>query len=107
MRPQATQEIIARLPETTGEEFEAAIGAARDAFPAWRQTPVPTRARVMLKLQQLIRENMVRAAALRAAEQDDSVDLVACRNSLTSYRSRVSHAVQNHRVMLLGPTAGS
>ncbi len=61
---QATQEVISRLPQTTGEEFEAAVGAARDAFPAWRQTPVPTRARVMLKLQQLIRENMVRGASL-------------------------------------------
>jgi len=62
--PQATQEVISRLPQTTGDEFEAAVGAARDAFPAWRQTPVPTRARVMLKLQQLIRENMVRGAVL-------------------------------------------
>jgi hypothetical protein len=65
--PQATQEVISRLPETTGEEFEAAVGAARDAFPAWRRTPVPTRARVMLKLQQLIRENMVRAAQMWCA----------------------------------------
>ena len=66
--PQATQEVISRLPETTGEEFEAAVSAARDAFPAWRRTPVPTRARVMLKLQQLIRENMVRTAATLSVE---------------------------------------
>lgn len=33
--------------------------AAKDAFPKWRNTPVSTRARVMLKLQQLINENMV------------------------------------------------
>ena len=66
-RPQATQEVISRLPETTGEEFEAAVSAAKNAFPAWRQTPVPTRARAMLKLQQLIRENMVRRGRPRAA----------------------------------------
>jgi malonate-semialdehyde dehydrogenase (acetylating)/methylmalonate-semialdehyde dehydrogenase len=36
------------------------VQAAKAAFPAWRNTPVPTRARVMFKLQQLIRENWVR-----------------------------------------------
>ena len=52
--------MIALLPETTAVEFDAAVAAAKAAFPAWRRTPVSTRARVMLKLQQLIRENMVR-----------------------------------------------
>lgn len=59
MPTQATQEVIGRLPETTEAEFNAAVAAASAAYPQWRKTPVPTRARVMFKLQQLIRENMV------------------------------------------------
>lgn len=55
----ATQEVVSRLPETTGEEFDAAVRAAADAFPAWKRTPVSVRARVMFKLQQLIREQTV------------------------------------------------
>ncbi len=39
--------------------------AAKDAFPKWRDTPVSTRARVMLKLQHLINENMVRRGERR------------------------------------------
>jgi malonate-semialdehyde dehydrogenase (acetylating)/methylmalonate-semialdehyde dehydrogenase len=56
---QATQEVVSRLPETTAAEFNAAVAAAKQAFPAWRATPVPTRQRVMLKFQELIRANWV------------------------------------------------
>lgn len=59
MPTQATQEVVSRLPLVTDSEFEEAVKAAKDAFPAWKRTPVPHRQRVMLKLQQLIRENMV------------------------------------------------
>lgn len=54
--------MLSKLPLTTPTEFDAAVAAAKAAFPAWRDTPVPTRARVMLKLQQLIRENWVGSA---------------------------------------------
>lgn len=56
---QATQEVVSRMPVVTNKEFEEAVQAAKDAFPAWKRTPVPHRQRVMLKFQQLIRENMV------------------------------------------------
>lgn len=56
---QANQDVLAKLPLTTQTEFEAAVAAAKAAFPKWRATPVPTRARVMLKFQELIRANMV------------------------------------------------
>jgi acyl-CoA reductase-like NAD-dependent aldehyde dehydrogenase len=56
---QATQQVLSRLPLTTEAEFAAAVQSAREAFPKWRDTPIPTRLRVMFKLQQLIREHMV------------------------------------------------
>lgn len=61
--------MLSRLPLTTPSEFDAAVAAAKAAFPAWRDTPVPQRARVMLKLQQLIRENWDDLARLVTAEQ--------------------------------------
>ena len=57
---QATQDVVSRVPQTTEAEFQAAVSAAQDAFPAWRRTPVSVRQRVMHRLQHLIRENMVR-----------------------------------------------
>lgn len=51
----ATQEVLSRLPEVTPAEFNAAVAAAKAAFPKWRATPVSARARVMFKFQELIR----------------------------------------------------
>jgi delta 1-pyrroline-5-carboxylate dehydrogenase len=50
---------VSRVPFTTNEEFRAAVSAAKQAFPAWRNTPITTRQRVMLKLQELIRRDIV------------------------------------------------
>ena len=65
----ATQEVLARVPFATTEEMNAAVTAAKFAFKTWRKTPIGTRARVFLKYQQLIRENMKDLAAILTAEQ--------------------------------------
>lgn len=65
----ATQEVLARVPLTTAEEVDAAVAAGKAAFKTWRKTPIGTRARIFLKLQQLIRENMKDLAATLTAEQ--------------------------------------
>eukprot|EP00879_Flechtneria_rotunda_P000420 GHRR01000514.1.p1 GENE.GHRR01000514.1~~GHRR01000514.1.p1 ORF type:complete len:535 (+),score=119.48 GHRR01000514.1:75-1679(+) len=65
----ATQEVVSLLPQTTADEFDAAVQAAKDAFPAWRNTPVPTRTRVMLKFQELIRANWDELAECVTTEQ--------------------------------------
>jgi malonate-semialdehyde dehydrogenase (acetylating)/methylmalonate-semialdehyde dehydrogenase len=65
----ATQEVLARVPLATAAEIAAAVGAAKSAFKTWRKTPIGARARIFLKYQQLIRENMQELAALLTAEQ--------------------------------------
>ena len=69
----ATQEVLARVPFATKAEVESAIAAAREAFKTWRNTPLAARARVMLKLQQLIRDNLSRMAQTLTAEQGKTV----------------------------------
>ena len=65
----ATQEVLARVPFATGEEIDAAVASASQAFKTWRKTPIGARARIFLKYQQLIRENMKELAAILTAEQ--------------------------------------
>lgn len=65
----ATQEVLARVPFATADEVNAAVASAQDAFKTWRKTPIGVRARIFLKYQQLIRENMQELAALLTAEQ--------------------------------------
>ena len=65
----ATQEVLAHVPLATADELNAAVSAAKAAFKTWRKTPIGARARIFLKLQQLIRENMTDLAATLTAEQ--------------------------------------
>jgi len=65
----ATQEVLARVPFATTEEMNAAVASAKQAFMTWRKTPIGARARIFLKYQQLIRENIKELAAILTAEQ--------------------------------------
>eukprot|EP01013_Petalomonas_cantuscygni_P022862 TRINITY_DN44184_c0_g1_i1.p1 TRINITY_DN44184_c0_g1~~TRINITY_DN44184_c0_g1_i1.p1 ORF type:complete len:521 (-),score=152.34 TRINITY_DN44184_c0_g1_i1:485-2047(-) len=48
----ATQEITANVPECTTAELDAAVSAAHNAFPVWRDWSPSARMRVILALQQ-------------------------------------------------------
>jgi malonate-semialdehyde dehydrogenase (acetylating)/methylmalonate-semialdehyde dehydrogenase len=65
----ATQEVIGRVPFATADEVNAAVAAAAHAFKTWRVTPLGARMRIMLKFQDLVRQNMKRVAQTLTAEQ--------------------------------------
>lgn len=65
----ATQEVLAQVPFATDDEIALAVQSAKEAFKTWRKTSIGTRARIFLKYQQLIRENMQELAAILTAEQ--------------------------------------
>ena len=65
----ATQEVLAQVPFATDEELNAAVASAKKAFKTWKNTPLAARARIMLKLQALVREHMSRIAQTLSAEQ--------------------------------------
>jgi malonate-semialdehyde dehydrogenase (acetylating)/methylmalonate-semialdehyde dehydrogenase len=65
----ATQAVLAHVPFASDAEIDAAIAAAKAAFKTWKNTPIAARARVMLKLQALVREHMSRIAVTLSAEQ--------------------------------------
>jgi malonate-semialdehyde dehydrogenase (acetylating) / methylmalonate-semialdehyde dehydrogenase len=45
---------IGRVPMSGARDVDAAVKAARAAFPAWRATPAPERARVLFRLKSLL-----------------------------------------------------
>jgi malonate-semialdehyde dehydrogenase (acetylating) / methylmalonate-semialdehyde dehydrogenase len=65
----ATQEVLARVPFATADEINLSIACAAEAFKTWKNTPIGARARIMLKLQELIRRDMKKLAACLTAEQ--------------------------------------
>lgn len=64
----ATQEVVAQVPLATPEEVELAVASAVRAFQSWRNTSLGARMRVMLRLQQLIREHTSQLAELITRE---------------------------------------
>jgi len=53
----ATGEVIARAPLSTREDLDRAVASAKRAFPEWRDTPAPVRARSMFRLRALLEEH--------------------------------------------------
>jgi len=64
----ATQEVLALAPKATAEEIEAAVASAKAAFLAWREVPVPERARLMLRYQHLLKEHHEELAQILARD---------------------------------------
>ena len=64
----STGKPIAQVPQCTAAEVEKAIAAAKAAFPAWKNTPVRTRASIMMKLRNLIERDKEELTRMVATE---------------------------------------
>ncbi|MGB4590281.1 MAG: CoA-acylating methylmalonate-semialdehyde dehydrogenase [Clostridiaceae bacterium] len=53
----ATGEIMELVPISNFDDFDLAVQSAKDAYKTWSTTPVPRRARLMFKYQQLLVEH--------------------------------------------------
>lgn len=51
----ATQELLAKVPQSTEAEFNAAVANAKDTFREWKEVSVSNRVRFMLKYQELVK----------------------------------------------------
>jgi len=52
---------VAYVPQSTDEEFNEAVDSCKKAFVSWREVPISTRVRHMLKYQELLKQNQVRS----------------------------------------------
>lgn len=68
----ATGEIIAKLPISTREDVNHAVAVANKAFQTWKKVPVPQRARILFRYQQLLVENWDELARLVTLENGKS-----------------------------------
>ena len=53
----ATQEVLCEVPFATGAEVDRAVAGAQAAFEAWREVPVPERARLLFAYQDLLKRH--------------------------------------------------
>ncbi|MDC7718139.1 CoA-acylating methylmalonate-semialdehyde dehydrogenase [Vogesella sp. DC21W] len=64
----ALGEVIARVPLASDDDINAAVAAARRAFPAWAETSPLKRARVMFKFKALLEDNAQKLAEIISQE---------------------------------------
>lgn len=64
----ATGEVIAQVPLSTTKDLNSAVKIAQEAFEGWKNTPVPQRARILFKYQQLLVDNWDKLARLITIE---------------------------------------
>jgi malonate-semialdehyde dehydrogenase (acetylating)/methylmalonate-semialdehyde dehydrogenase len=64
----STGEVMATAPKCTTAEVNSAVAAAAAAFPAWRDTPLPTRVQVMFRFKQLVESELNELAVTAASE---------------------------------------
>ncbi|WP_082235452.1 CoA-acylating methylmalonate-semialdehyde dehydrogenase [Halobacillus massiliensis] len=68
----ATGEVIGHVPLSSTEDVEHATAVAAEAFQSWKKVPVPKRARILFKYQQLLVENWDELAKLITLENGKS-----------------------------------
>jgi malonate-semialdehyde dehydrogenase (acetylating) / methylmalonate-semialdehyde dehydrogenase len=68
----ATGETITRVPLSNRADLDAAVRSAKEAFPAWSRTPVPRRARILFRFQQLLVDQWDELARLVTLENGKS-----------------------------------
>jgi aldehyde dehydrogenase (NAD+) len=65
----ATEEVVGRAPDATRAQLDAAVAAARKAFPGWRATPIAERQAKVAAMGEVIAAHMDELKRLLTAEQ--------------------------------------
>src|SRR5699024_9572100 len=68
----ATGEKIAQVPISSFTDVDEAVEVAKETFKSWRKTPVPVRARIMFKFQNILSENHEELAKMVTLENGKS-----------------------------------
>jgi malonate-semialdehyde dehydrogenase (acetylating)/methylmalonate-semialdehyde dehydrogenase len=70
----ATGKVISRVPISTKDEINAAVAAAKEAFPEWRTTTPLARARCLFRLKELLEEHFEELSRIQTQEHGKTID---------------------------------
>jgi aminomuconate-semialdehyde/2-hydroxymuconate-6-semialdehyde dehydrogenase len=85
----ATGELLAEIPDSDRDDVDAAVRAAKNAFPSWSTMRAEDRSRILLKLADLIEQNLDELARLESDDNGKPVSLAK--------RMDIPRAVANFR----------
>ncbi len=70
----ANMKVIGKCPISTKEEFDAAVQAAKEAYPDWRRTTPLARTRMLFRLKELMEENFEEVSRIQTQEHGKCID---------------------------------
>jgi malonate-semialdehyde dehydrogenase (acetylating)/methylmalonate-semialdehyde dehydrogenase len=70
----STGGLLARVPLSNAHDVDRAVRAARRAYPAWRETPVATRARLIARFRDLLETHEIELARVVVQENGKTLD---------------------------------
>ena len=71
----STEEVIAAIPDSDERDVDDAVQAAKRAFPAWSRTTAAERSKLLLKLADLIEQNLDELAQLESMDSGKPLTL--------------------------------
>jgi aminomuconate-semialdehyde/2-hydroxymuconate-6-semialdehyde dehydrogenase len=71
----ATADPIAEVPDSDERDIDDAVRAARAAFPTWSRTPAAERSRLLLKLADLVEQNLDELARMESIDNGKTLSL--------------------------------
>ncbi|MGW6279309.1 aldehyde dehydrogenase family protein [Kribbella sp. NPDC055071] len=86
--------VVGDAPNCTPQQLDAAVAAARDAFPAWSARPIAERQKVLIAMAEAIDANTETLAQLITAEQGKPIDVARTEVSGLSYWLRETAALE-------------
>lgn len=104
VRNPVDQSLLCEVPFATASETAGAVAGAKAAFMQWREVAVPERARVMLRYQQLLKEQQEDIA--RGLARETGKTLADARGDVWRGIEVVEHAA-NIASLLMGETVGN
>jgi aldehyde dehydrogenase (NAD+) len=73
INPANTDDVLGTVRQATREEARAAVDAAANAFRGWRNTPAPTRGRIVAKAARLLEDHKEEVAQLLTREEGKTI----------------------------------
>jgi alpha-ketoglutaric semialdehyde dehydrogenase len=73
LNPADTRDVLGLTPQSTAAEAQEAVGAARAAFPSWRDTPGPKRGAILFRAMALLDQEKETIARLLTREEGKTI----------------------------------
>lgn len=93
----ATGEVYSLIPDSDEQDVEQAVQAAQAAFPAWAKTSAEKRGRILMKIADLIDENLERLAEAESVDNGKplklarTVDIPRASSNMRFYGTAIQH----------------